>query len=397
MANFSAGTIPGAVADAISAATTILIPKATNLVIREFPVMKVILDAWDGKYTPVDMNTGTVIFNVVKSAPGVATNLDASNVQPIASPIQTISTQGYASVGRTAWAYSITDDELIQAWNAQALQADKGAVENITMNKTVYAIQEWKKQLTMQLTTGVPDSAYGQQGFLTWNGQQNYTLRGTSYSGVFEFAAPASQTATVSGIPKKGAASGAVANWYNQYGLISSFATDGIIRLQQVVGLALREGALLQFATRELSLFSSEAMFRNYLNTLADDVRYITKEEYDKGTYAYYDGIEAIHYGPHVWYMDDTIDVSKFSSPGSNGVMYIINPKSWLVGMIEPGAPAGVVNFGTLKKLEKLFTHTGLTLSDYHRRIWSEQIMMNAGIFPINLRANGLIAGGDQA
>lgn len=166
----------------------------------------------------------------------------------------------------------------------------------------------------------------GTRGLTTLNGSQSYFPQdgGTGRTGIFQFAAPASQTATVHGALMQGAAGG-VRGWYHQYGVVSNFETDGRPTLETVRDAANRQGSK---SSSKINLILSDPGSRQqYINSLNAQVQIAMV---DKSGERVPDAIrESIKFGSADWYSDDAIDISDTAAftnaDAQEGVCYLLN------------------------------------------------------------------------
>lgn len=166
----------------------------------------------------------------------------------------------------------------------------------------------------------------GTRGLTTLNGSQLYYPQdsGTGRQGIFQFATPDNQTATVHGLPMQGAVGG-TRGWFHQYGVVSSFVDDGRPTLETVRDAANRQGAKAN--TKVNLLLSDPGSRQQYINSLDGQVRIAVV---DKGGEKVVDGIrEAIKFGQADWFSDDAIDISDTvaftNADAQEGVVYMLN------------------------------------------------------------------------
>jgi hypothetical protein len=146
---------------------------------------------------------------------------------------------------------------------------------------------------------------------------------------VFQFAAPTSQTGTVHDLPLAYAGTNPTRGWYNQYGVISSFSSDGRSTLEIVRDRANRQGSKSQSGID--LILSDPGTRQNYINSLDAQVR---TAMVDKKGEKVPDAIrEAIKFGNADWFSDDHIDITDttaFSNTDAqNGVAYMLNTSHW--------------------------------------------------------------------
>lgn len=149
--------------------------------------------------------------------------------------------------------------------------------------------------------------------FLTFNGEFSSGIGEGVTNGVFDFAAPSAQSDTVQNVAKS------VANLhYNQYGLISTFSSNGVRTIKKV----------LRQCTNEANQTNSQG----YLLIMDDDTFGNFEEEYETPVRVQLvndvrekEMLLALPISGALAYYEPNLDVSQFSGTGANGVTYVIN------------------------------------------------------------------------
>jgi hypothetical protein len=222
-------------------------------------------------------------------------------------------------------------------------------------------------------------------GLTTFNGDQNYTPKGAggvagSRAGIFQFAAPASQTAAVHGLTSEGGANGIV-GWYNQYFHISSMFTDGLTKLRQAKGRAEKERSSLEGGVD--LMISDSLSFYNYLETQDQKVRTTVVN----GDTAPFKARDSIDFHGAEWCYDEAIDIvdtTSFTSSGPQaGVVYMICSNDWEIFTHGSGKKTtdGFFAFNEVGRLQD---------QDAHRF----EIVMHWNIYTTSRRSQAVVTGG---
>lgn len=240
------------------------------------------------------------------------------------------------------------------------------------------ALSEFAQYRANQFASGNGDNGMG--GFVTLNGQKTYSPQGTALTGVFSFAAKASQTETVFGLVKEGGTSG-VTGWYNQYGDISSFSSEGREKMRQVLEACERQGANFDGG---LDLISSDTQFYlNYITDLDDQVRIpATGPDATKGG----DRSSGLHrrgikFMDADWYADAAIDLTVYTGVAADGVAFLLDTSTWHIYTIDGE-----------KKGEDLTIGDPIRIPD--QPVWRFEFQTYMGIYCDQLRRNGCVTGG---
>lgn len=242
------------------------------------------------------------------------------------------------------------------------------------------ALADFHQRLCDQLAHGA-----GLQvgGFLTFNGQRTYETEGTARTGVFEFAAPASQSNTVHGLTQT-----TTPGWYNQYKDISSFATHGRRRLREAKQLAERQGK--EVMGRIDLVFCDEGTYNNYIDDLDEKVRIIsgnTGKVGDMSPQKIREGIAFLGSESTVMYLEDSIDVTEFTGVAADGVAYGINSKTW--EMVSYGHDAS-------KETKGYFDTIG-PMRHPDQDAWLYDMVLHSAMFCKSRRHNFAVTGGASA
>lgn len=136
------------------------------------------------------------------------------------------------------------------------------------------ALMDFYEIIARQLVMG---NGPGAGSFFTLNGEATYNPKGLgARSGLFEFAAPASQSNSVHGV-----AANSIVGWHTQYRHITAMGANGLKQLRGAYWDASQEGAAA--AGNVDVMFGDRDSFDNYCDELTQDVQFIAREEANKG------------------------------------------------------------------------------------------------------------------
>ena len=265
-------------------------------------------------------------FVLATKAPGQMNNVVHGGEQIRGGLVQG-AVKGYIEAPRLIYAFDIPGKTLDQANNKQDLAQIVAAYPDL-------AHIDIRANLSAQFAVGGVD---GFTAFTTLNGQQTFTPQTDAYTGVFQFAAIASQTNTVFGIPMQAAASNPTIGWYHQYGNITSWAQNGARKLREVYWAAGREGEKLG-AVPDI-LLADEASFHNYVDTLESRVLLVKPGDSHKGLWSKENGREGYECLNGIMYIEPSIDLTAFTAATAprDGVIYGINTAAWKMGIQSSG------------------------------------------------------------
>mgnify|MGYP007100042924 CR=1 FL=1 len=257
-------------------------------------------------------------FGTYTQGPGTVTKISTGN-ETINGGRKNLGHKGNEYTSRMIYAFDVPINEL---------DAANGKMDIVKLLEKYpeAGMDDFMLRINKQMALG--NGGAGEvDGFVTLNGETVYnpsTAVGNR-TGIFSFAAPASQTSTVHGIVKQGDTNG-VEGWYNQYGDISAFSTDGLYKMRQVYFACSRQGK----ANRAPDMmFGDELSYLNYLDTLTQTVRTPISTGEDlvrKNTREYAD------FHDSKFYLDTDIDISNATlsgTPAENGLIYMLQSAVW--------------------------------------------------------------------
>jgi hypothetical protein len=311
-------------------------------------------------------------FVVVSDGPGTVTQV-LTGSEIIAGGRRQNAQRGDTFAPRMIYAFDVPGKDLAEANGENDLA-------RIIKRYPELALSDFHERIADQLAAG--NSTAGVGGFLTLNGDQNYNPQGTNRAGVFQYAAPANQNALVFNLTKQGGAGG-VSGWYNQYGQVSSFATDGRQTMRQVYYAASRQGSKASGPVD--LLLGDETSYLNYIDDLDDQVR-VMRVEGDKAPKALRQGIPFLEAD---FYLEqsitDGINAGNFTAGGSNnGCIYMLKTDTW--HMYTLGHDSGMETKGD-------FAVRG-PIRIPEQDMWRYEYVLNMGMYCDQLRANGVVTGG---
>ena len=233
-------------------------------------------------------------------------------------------------------------------------------------------------------SAGSDPSGGGVEGFVTLNGDTNYTPVSASSqrTGIFEFATVANQNDTVHDLPKQGAASNPTTGWYHQYGSISTFQLNGRRVMRTVRDRANQQGASLDGGID--LLLGDDGSYQNYAENLDDQVIAAVVEN-DKGQGKVREGLK---FGTAVFFSEPSIDLTDttaFGATARTGVIYMFCSRDWEMFTV------GSKNGG--KDLFRV--HDPIPVPD--QPLIHYRMSAYANMYCRNLRRQGVVTGGATA
>ncbi len=307
-------------------------------------------------------------FVVVSAGPGTVTQV-LTGSEIIAGGRTQSAQRGDTYAPRLIYAFDVPGKDMAEANGENDLA-------KIIKRYPELALSDFHERISNQIASG---NGVGVGGFMTLNGTgaTQYNPQGTARDGIFQNAAPAAQNDTVFNIGKP-AAAGGVAGWYNQYGNISSFATDGRATMRQVYYAASRQGSKASGPVD--LLLGDESSYLNYIDDLDDQVR-VMKIDGDKAPKALRQGIPFLEAD---FFLEQSIDTTQFTGTGSNGVIYMLKSDTWHSYTL--GHDSGMETKGD-------FAVRG-PIRIPEQDMWRYEYVLNMGMYCDQLRANGMVAGG---
>lgn len=281
-----------------------LAKRAEHSFVRENRFLK----ALEAKSNINKASTGGSYIERTIFAGSPAVGIGVSNGDEVATPTRVQKTKKY-QVGYYEYFCPI----IIPGKEVRQNNGVQGAVK-LVKEYPLAALEAFQMDFNKYLLTGTTDSlssasAADFYGFLTLNGDfASGTETGTT-NGLMDFAAPSAQTDVVQSVAKDAGVS-----HFNQYGLITAFATDGIRTLRS----GYRAGAAWGGGKEPDLVIMDDLTYGNYEEYKTDLVRLQVgndKDVVDTSNTLYN---ARVHF-------DLALALSAFSGTGTGGVSYILN------------------------------------------------------------------------
>ena len=308
-------------------------------------------------------------FVVVSDGPGTVTQVTTGS-EVIAGGRRQNASRGNSYAPRLIYAFDVPGKDMAEANGENDLA-------KIIKRYPELALSDFHERISNQLGTG---NGTDVGGFLTLNGESTYNPQGAARTGALEYDVSTSQGDTVFGLVKN-----SPSGWHNQYGNISSFATDGKATMRQVYYKASRQGSKASGPVD--LLLGDESSYLNYVDDLDDQVR-VMKIDGDKAPGQLRQGIPFLEAD---FFLEDSIDVSATASfttaTTQAGVIYMLKTDTWNIYTL--GHDAGMETKGD-------FAVRG-PIRIPEQDMWRYEYVLNMGMYCDQLRANGVVTGGATA
>lgn len=277
--------------DVVATALQELMPGYTELFTSWHPLMeKVVLKGNMDKSTL----TGPYReFVVVQGGPGNVTQVTTGS-EVIAGGRNQQAVRGNTYAPRLIYAFDVPGKDLAEANGKQDLA-------RILQHYPELGMLDFHERISDQVASG---NGTGVGGFMTLNGDATYSPNGTARDGILEPIAPASQTNTVHALP-----TATTTGWQNQFGEITSFATNGRSTMRQVFFACNRQGS--KVLGKVDLLLGDETSYLNYIDDLDDQVRIVEKSTKD-GDRAPAQVREGVKFLGADFFLEDSIDITQF-------------------------------------------------------------------------------------
>lgn len=338
---------------------------------QEDPLWKHFLDAGAVKY---DLKNYQYEWTLNNSGPGQVSNTRKKGAR-IKAGDRSETAKAEAFCGRLVYAWSLGADEL------QIANSSKADLAQLYKGKPKEAVKDFRIRLTKSMMNGTETG--DEQDYFTFNGTQTYNPTGsTDLQGFFEAADRDSQTNTVFGVARRGAAGG-FAGHYHQYDHINDMTDDGEHVLQSV-----RDDVAIEGLSEEdhLNLMMADRIsYKNYLRNHKNKVQLFNRGEV-KGGMLYQAARAGILVGDGCpMYQSPYIDVTAWgATAGAEGVIYGFNINTWKI--MFQGTKAEIETNGQ-------FALRGPTRID-QKEEWYWEIIAASGLCCEDSRKQALITGG---
>jgi hypothetical protein len=311
--------------DVLNSTLVDLLPRYEELFIRHHPLLAYILKG--SKVEKSKLKSAYREFTVVTGGPGQGTGLPTGN-ETLSSSRRNVGLRGREYGYRYIYHFAVPGKDLAEASGEQdyARIIDNYPSLAVADAKEIFARQTMRGSAS----SGSDDAGTEASGFLTLNGDQTYNPQGLgARTGIFQYAAPASQTATVHDLPMQGAASSPTTGWYHQYGHIGSFSLEGLKTMRTLATRANQQGETLEGGGIDL-LLGDEGSFQNYIEAMDDKVIEVDKINNPAAKFINRQGVK---FGTADFYWEPEIDITDTTSFSSanpqDGVIYGLNCSKW--------------------------------------------------------------------
>jgi len=310
-------------------------------------------------------------FVVVTDGPGTVTQVTTGS-EVIQGGRRQNASKGDTYAPRLIYAFDVPGKDMAEANGENDLA-------KIIKRYPELALSDFHERIADQLAAG---NGTDVGGFLTLNGEATYNPNGAAANraGVFEYDVNTAQGDTVFNMVKN-----TVSGWHNQYGNISSFATDGKATMRQAYYKASRQGSKAGGPVD--LLLGDESSYLNYVDDLDDQVR-VMKIDGDKAPGNLRQGIPFLEADFFLEESIDLTDTAVFTTATTqNGVIYMIKSDTW--HMYTLGHDSGMETKGD-------FAVRG-PIRIPEQDMWRYEYVLNMGMYCDQLRANAVVTGGAVA
>ena len=279
------------------------------------------------------------------------------------------SVKGNTYATRVLYSYDVPAKDLADISTAEDLV---GLIKKYPMRAKQGFIEKLVKQFVMGGVADLP-------GFITLNGGATYSPNGATRSGVFDFAAPGSQTNTVFGVAKN-----SIEGWYNQHRHVNGYMSQGRKQIRRAFHDCAEQGANM-YGKVDVIL-SDRISYDNYVDELegflAQDR---TKIAGDPGPdeAGFREGVPFFIGGKTRIYSEVHIKPDDFQSTNAQkGVMYGLNTRTWK--MYTKG--------DNEKTTDGWFAHRKAHRAD-RQEVWIYETVVHCGMYCFDLRRNFTVTG----
>tara|TARA_Y100001937_G_C7098688_1_gene321427 strand:+ start:98 stop:1177 length:1080 start_codon:yes stop_codon:yes gene_type:complete len=351
--------------DVLASALQELMPGYSELFVKWHPILDRIVDKGN-----IDRSVATGPyreFAVVTDGPGTVTQI-LTGSEVIAGGRRQNAVRGNTFAPRLIYAFDVPGKDLAEANGAMDLA-------RIIQHYPELALSDFHERIARQVAVG---DGLDVGGFMTLNGSATYNPNGVARNGPLEFLSQAGQIAaanTVFGLSK-----GTTSGWYNQFGNITSFATNGRSTMRQVYFAAGRQGKTM--GPVDLML-GDEASYLNYIEDLDDHVR-ISKVEGERSPSNIRQGVKFLDAD---FFLEDALDITAANfagTPAANGCIYLLKSASWYAYTMGQDAN---------RETKGDFAVRG-PFRIPEQDVFRYEIVLNMGMNTNQLRCNGVVTGG---
>lgn len=218
-------------------------------------------DALVKKGNKTHLQNPFVEFTVTPEGPGTLNSISTGE-EHIDGGRRQSSVRGSAYAATMVYAYDIPYEDYRTV-------SGKEDIAQLIKKYPERAIADFQEMIARQLVMG--DQA-GAEQFFTLNGDATYNpkLQGAQ-TGLFEFAAPASQAGTRFGI-----VANSILNWHNQYRHVTSVGANGYKQLRGAYWDASQQGATASGAVDVM--FADRDSYDNLIDELTDYIQFVKRD-----------------------------------------------------------------------------------------------------------------------
>tara|TARA_R100001015_G_C4622762_1_gene180335 strand:+ start:817 stop:1890 length:1074 start_codon:yes stop_codon:yes gene_type:complete len=294
--------------DVLATALNELMPSYSEMFVKFHPLMEKVMT--NGNMDRAALKGPKREFAVVTDGPGTVTQV-TTGTEVIAGGRAQNAHRGNVVAPRLIYAFDVPGKDLAEANGEMDLA-------RILQHYPELALSDFHERIAKQLGTG---NGSGVGGFVTLNGNTDFTPDGTARDGILQQSK--TSTNTVHGLVCESGTNG-ISGWQNQYEDITSFAVNGRSQMRKAYFAASRQG---KTSGPVDLMIGDEASYLNYIEDLDDQVR-VVKVEGDKAPALVRQGVKFLDAD---FFLDDAIDTSSalFSSAAQDGIIYGLKTPTW--------------------------------------------------------------------
>jgi len=301
--------------DVLATALNELMPSYSEMFVKFHPLMEKVM--MNGNLERAALKGPKREFAVVTDGPGSVTQVTTGS-EVIAGGRTQNAHRGNVVAPRLIYAFDVPGKDLAEANGEMDLA-------RILQHYPELALSDFHERISNQLGTG---NGNGVGGFVTLNGNAQFTPDGSARQGILQQRSIADQGTT--GKTIHGLTQGTINGWNNQYEDITSFAVNGRSQMRKAYFAASRQG---KTSGPVDLMIGDESSYLNYIDDLDDQVRVI-KVEGDKAPPLVRQGVKFLEAD---FYLDDSIDIGAvdaagtklFSPAAQDGIIYGLKTPTW--------------------------------------------------------------------
>lgn len=309
-------------------------------------------------------------FGLVPVGPGSITDVGRNPLATIRGGRRQGSARANTYATTFIYAYDVPTEDLRDASTEEDLV---GLIRKYPMRGKLDFVEQLAEQLVMGNVTPLA-------GFPTLNADATYNPKGLgARNGLLDMRDPLAQTRNAHGIARN-----SVMNWHNQYGDISSFASDGRRILRKVYYDCSQQGGS---ASGDVDLIIADrGTFDNYVDNLEQftfrDERNVSG---DPGVAGFRQGVPFMN-GGCMMFAEPHINIANFTTAAAqNGIAYLMHTATW-----------HLYSRGTNEKTTKGFFANRKPFRLPTQDVYRYEMVLSLGLYCDELRRNGVVTGGAQ-